>query len=98
MSRETVARRPRGLWRFEELLPYAAQENRVELGEGDTPLLRLPALGQTLGLRELLLKDEGLSPTGSFKARGAAMGVSRAKQLGVRTIAMPTAGNAGGAW
>jgi threonine synthase len=97
-SRETVASRPRGIWRFEELLPYAAPENRTELGEGDTPLMRLPRLAERLGFEELLLKDEGLNPTGSFKARGAALGVSRAKQLGVRTIAMPTAGNAGGAW
>ena len=98
MSKEIVARRPRGIWRFEELLPPVDPANRVELGEGDTPFLNLPRLGRQLGLSRLLLKEEGLNPTGSFKARGAALGVSRAKQLGIKTIAMPTAGNAGGAW
>src|SRR5919199_962821 len=98
ISKETVAARPRGLWRFEELLPGGDPGCRVELGEGDTPLAQLPRLGQALGLRNVLLKDEGLNPTGTFKARGAAMGVSRAKELGINTIAMPTAGNAGGAW
>jgi threonine synthase len=98
MSRETVASRGRGLWRFEELLPAVDLANRVELGEGDTPLLSLPRLGDALGLQTVLLKDEGLNPTGTFKARGAAMGVSRARQLGLKTIVMPTAGNAGGAW
>lgn len=98
MRREEVASRPRGLWRFQELLPLDDARYRVELGEGDTPLLRLPRLGRVLGLPNLLLKDEGLNPTGSFKARGAAMGVSRALELGIRTVAMPTAGNAGGAW
>jgi threonine synthase len=98
MSKETVARRPRGMWRFEELLPPVDRANRVELGEGDTPLMELPRLGRALDIGRVLLKDEGLSPGGSFKARGAAMGVSRALQLGISTIAMPTAGNAGGAW
>ena len=98
MSRDAVAARPRGLWRFEELLPGSDPGSRVELGEGDTPLSRLPRLGEALGLRNVVLKDEGLNPTGTFKARGAAMGVSRAKELDIRTIAMPTAGNAGGAW
>lgn len=98
MRREEVASRPRGLWRFQELLPLDDARHRVELGEGDTPLLRLPRLGRVLGLQNLLLKDEGLNPTGSFKARGAAMGVSRALELGIRSVAMPTAGNAGGAW
>lgn len=97
-SKATVAGRPRGLWRFSELLPGADPAQRVELGEGDTPLLPLPALGATLGVADLWLKDEGLSPTGSFKARGAALGVTRARALGIRAIAMPTAGNAGGAW
>ena len=98
MSKTTVAERPRGLWRFEELLPGDDPSQRVELGEGDTSLLRLPALGEALGLEDVWLKDEGLNPTGSFKARGAALGVTRAKELGIRAIAMPTAGNAGGAW
>lgn len=98
MQKERAARRARGVWRFEELLPNDDPSLRVELGEGDTPLLRLPRLGEALGLGRLMLKDEGLSPTGTFKARGAAVGVTRARELGIKTIAMPTAGNAGGAW
>ena len=84
MSSDAVAARARGLWRFEELLPGGDPGSRVELGEGDTPLAHLPRLGQALGLRNVLLKDEGLNPTGTFKARGAAMGVSRAKELGIK--------------
>ncbi len=72
--------------------------NVVSLGEGMTPLLGLPAYGRELGVPELLMKDEGLIPTGTFKARGAAVGVSRAYEVGVRKIAMPTNGNAGSAW
>jgi threonine synthase len=96
--REDIARRPwnQGLWRYAELLPVGAGE-RVALGEGTTPLLPLDWLGAELGI-EAWLKDEGLNPTGSFKARGAAVGVSRARALGARTIALPTAGNAGAAW
>ena len=70
----------------------------VTLGEGMTPLLAAPRLGAELGLRRLMVKDDGLLPTGSFKARGAAVGVSRAKELGARRLAMPTNGNAGAAW
>jgi threonine synthase len=70
----------------------------VSLGEGDTPLLPLPRVGADLGLPRLLVKDEGLNPTGSFKARGAAVGVSRAAELGARHVALPTNGNAGAAW
>ncbi len=86
-----------GLWRYFELLPVQDPANRVSLGEGATPLLPIEWLSSELGL-DLLLKDEGLNPTGTFKARGAALGVSRAKELGARTIALPTAGNAGAAW
>jgi threonine synthase len=74
------------------------EENIVSLGEGMTPLFPLPRLGERLGVPGLLMKDEGTIPTGSFKARGAAVGVSRAAELGVRGIAMPTNGNAGAAW
>ena len=70
----------------------------MSLGEGMTPLLALPAMGRALGVPNLLMKDEGLLPTGTFKARGAAVGVSRAAELGVTAIAMPTNGNAGAAW
>ncbi|WP_410623294.1 threonine synthase [Amycolatopsis sp. cmx-8-4] len=86
------------LWRYHEVLPVRSAEHVVSLGEGMTPLLRLPRYGRELGLSRLWMKDEGLVPTGSFKARGAAVGVSRAAELGVRGIAMPTNGNAGAAW
>lgn len=73
-------------------------QNIVSLGEGFTPLLPLPQLGRRIGIPHLYLKDDGLLPTGSFKARGAAVGVSKAKELGVRELALPTNGNAGAAW
>jgi len=97
--RERVAARSwsEGLWRYGELLPVADAASRVTLGEGATPLLSLGWLGEELGV-DAYLKDEGLNPTGSFKARGAAVGVSRARELGAKTIALPTAGNAGAAW
>lgn len=86
-----------GLWRYSDLLPVQDAANRIMLGEGTTPLLPVAWLSSELGL-DIRLKDEGLNPTGTFKARGAALGVSRAKELGARTIALPTAGNAGAAW
>jgi len=99
VSHEQIAARSwaAGLWRYTELLPVARPEDRVTLGEGATPLLSLDWLSAELGA-EVWLKDEGLNPTGSFKARGAAVGVSRAKALGAKTLALPTAGNAGAAW
>ena len=98
LDREALAARPPTLWRYAELLPLRDAGARVTLGEGMTPLLRLKQLGSRLGLEELWLKDEGACPTGSFKARGAAVGVSRARELRICEIGMPTAGNAGGAW
>ncbi|MBM7773421.1 threonine synthase [Actinokineospora baliensis] len=86
------------LWRYHEVLPVASPSAVISLGEGMTPLLPLPVHGKRLGVPDLWMKDEGLIPTGSFKARGAAVGVSRAAELGVRGIAMPTNGNAGAAW
>jgi threonine synthase len=86
------------LWRYHELLPVRDERNVVSLGEGMTPLVALPHTGESMGLPRLIMKDEGLIPTGTFKARGAAVGVSRAAELGVRKIAMPTNGNAGAAW
>jgi len=97
-SRAVFANRESSLWRYHELLPVSREENVVSLGEGMTPLVTLPRLGDRLGVPRLLMKDEGTIPTGSFKARGAAVGVSRAAELGVRGIAMPTNGNAGAAW
>ena len=97
-SRAVFAGREPSLWRYHELLPVSRQEQVVSLGEGMTPLVALPRLGERLGVPGLLMKDEGTIPTGSFKARGAAVGVSRAAELGVTGIAMPTNGNAGAAW
>ena len=93
-----IAGREPSLWRYHELLPVSAADHVVTLGEGMTPLLPVPRLGAELGLPRLLVKDDGLLPTGSFKARGAAVGVSRAKELGATRLAMPTNGNAGAAW
>ncbi|MFI7578052.1 threonine synthase [Micromonospora sp. NPDC049497] len=90
--------RPADLWRYRELLPVADPGLVATLGEGWTPMLRAPAYGAEIGIPDLIVKDEGLTPTGSFKARGAAVGVSRARELGVERIAMPTNGNAGAAW
>jgi threonine synthase len=93
-----IAARPRTLWRYREVLPVRDEANIVSLGEGMTPLIPLPSYGAAIGVPHLLMKDEGLIPTGTFKARGAAVGVSRAAELGVKGVAMPTNGNAGAAW
>ncbi|NGZ75012.1 threonine synthase [Saccharibacillus alkalitolerans] len=98
VKREDIAARRPDLWRYHELLPVQSEANVVSLGEGMTPLLPVPALGENMGIEHLYMKDEGIIPTGSFKARGAAVGVSRAKELGVTELAMPTNGNAGAAW
>jgi len=97
-TRAAFTGRTASLWRYHELLPVSREGSVVSLGEGMTPLIALPRLGRRLGVPRLLMKDEGTIPTGSFKARGAAVGVSRAAELGVRGIAMPTNGNAGAAW
>jgi threonine synthase len=93
-----IASRPASLWRYHELLPVSGPGAVVTLGEGMTPLLPLPRLGRDLGVPGLLMKDEGALPTATFKARGAAVGVSRARELGAAGVAMPTNGNAGAAW
>ena len=98
VSPRDIAGRPPDLWRYHELLPVRAPGRVVSLGEGMTPLIALPRLGRALGVPNLLMKDEGLIPTGTFKARGAAVGVSRAAELGVSAVAIPTNGNAGAAW
>ena len=97
LSKEALARRPRDLWRYRELLPVRRTENIVSLGEAVTPIVALPRLAETLSAAEILVKDESRLPTGSFKARGLAMAVSMAKALGVAHMAMPTNGNAGAA-
>jgi threonine synthase len=95
LSREALAQRPQTLWRYREMLPVRRAENIAALGEVMTPLVALPRLSPPRG--ELLVKDEGRLPTGSFKARGLALAVAMAKELGVKTMAMPTNGNAGAA-
>jgi len=95
---DDLARRPADLWRYRELLPVADDRYVTTFGEGWTPLLPAARYGESIGIPHLLVKDEGLVPTGSFKARGAAVGVSRARELGIRHVAMPTNGNAGAAW
>jgi len=90
-------RRTGGLWRYAELLPVRQPQHRIHLGEGSTPLLALQRLGSEIRLEALEAKDEGLNPTGSFKARGLCLAVSRAWELGARVLSIPTAGNAGSA-
>src|SRR3954447_17314929 len=92
-----LAARPPSLWRYRELLPLPAGAEPVTLGEGMTPLLPCPRLGKELGLTRLFVKDEAQLPTGSFKSRGMTAAVSMAKHLGLTRLAIPTAGNAGGA-
>ncbi|MEJ7623959.1 MAG: threonine synthase [Pyrinomonadaceae bacterium] len=98
MSRESLPGRVSSLWRYREVLPVLADENVVSFGEGWTPLLRADRLAATLPIKlELFIKDEGQNPTQSFKARGMTAAISMAKQLGVRKLAVPSAGNAAGA-
>ena len=97
VDRDAIRLRPRGMWRWHELLPVMAPENYVSLGEGDTALLPVPKIGSQLGLSTLFVKDESSNPTGSFKARGLAVAISKAKELGIQKVIIPTAGNAGGA-
>jgi len=94
---ESLKSRPPGMYRFRELVPLDAAEEPVTLGEGGTPLLALPRLAAHLGLRHLWAKDEGQNPTGTFKARGLGMAITKARALGVRGLMIPSAGNAGGA-
>jgi threonine synthase len=97
LTKESLSGRRADLWRYREVLPVEAEANIVTLGEGWTPLLPAPRLAARIGLRDVLIKDESQNPTQSFKARGMAAAVSMAKELGVRKLAAPSAGNAGGA-
>jgi threonine synthase len=97
VNKERLLHRPPDMWRYREFLPVRRSENVVSLGECITPLVDAPRIAKRLGGGQILVKEEGRLPTGSFKARGLAMAVSMAKELGVRRIAMPTAGNAGAA-
>ena len=97
LSKQTLAARAPDLWRYRELLPVRKAENIVSLGEVMTPIVHMPRLSAKLGGGDILVKDEGRLPTGSFKARGLVMAVSMAKALGIKHMAMPTNGNAGAA-
>jgi threonine synthase len=97
VDKATLAARPPGMYRFRELTPLDAGEQPITLGEGGTPLLPLPRLAAHLGLGALWAKDEGQNPTGSFKARGLGMALTRARTLGAKGFVIPSAGNAGGA-
>lgn len=94
LTREALRLRPTNMWRYSEVLPA---RQAVSLGEGMTPVIHARRLGARMGIEALYVKDEGLNPTGSFKARGLSAAVTRAKELGAKTLAIPTAGNAGGA-
>jgi threonine synthase len=96
-SRDSLKGREPNMWRYRELMPLFDGEIPVTLGEGFTPLFHARALGATLGLERLYIKDESLNPTNSFKARGQSAAITRARYLGATTIALPTAGNAGNA-
>jgi threonine synthase len=97
LHREAVAARAPGQWQIPELMPVRDPANIVTLGEGGTPLLPAPRLGAQMGFSRIFIKEEGVNPTGSFKARGLSAAVSRAKELGARALTVPTAGNAGAA-
>ena len=97
VTKDALRQRPPGMYRFRELLPLGPAEEPVDLGEGGTALLPLPRLAAHLGMRHLWAKDEGQNPTGSFKARGLGMAVTKARSLGVKGLMIPSAGNAGGA-
>lgn len=97
LRREAMASRAPDMWRYHEVLPAVSPDAVVSLGEGMTPLLSAPRLGARLGVSHLMIKEEGLNPTGSFKARGLSVAVTMAAALGAKQLAIPSAGNAGGA-
>jgi len=97
LTKETLRDREPTMWRYRELLPVGTEPFEVSLGEGMSPLLPCPRLGERLGLQNLWIKDESQLPTGSFKSRGLAMAITMANHFGVKRVAIPTAGNAGGA-
>jgi len=97
LTKEALAQRPADMWRYREMLPVRKISDIVSLGEVTTPLIRLPKLAGKIGGGEIIVKDEGRLPTGSFKARGLVMAVSMGKALGIKHMAMPTNGNAGAA-
>ena len=96
-SRESLTGREASMWRYHEPMPLLDDETPVTLGEGWTPMIEATRLGESLGLSRLLIKDESLNPTNSFKARGLSAAVTRAHYLGAKVLSIPTAGNAGNA-
>ena len=96
-DRDALAARRSDMWRYFETLPVLDETNIVSLGEGMTPILEAPRLGEAIGATNLVIKDEGKNPTGTFKSRGLSAAVSKAKELGAAGVTIPTAGNAGGA-
>jgi threonine synthase len=97
LTKESLKNRVSSLWRYREVLPVVNDENIVTLGEGWTPLVHAERLGAKLSAPQLFIKDESLNPTGAFKARGLCLAISMAKELGVKKVAIPSAGNAAGA-
>ena len=97
VDRDSLVNRPDSMWRYSELLPVDDPGNIVSLGEGGTPLIKTVNLANALGMTNLYIKEEGLNPTGTFKARGISAAVSKAMELDVKGFTMPSAGNAAGA-
>ena len=97
LKKDQVARRPASMWRYKEMLPVRDERNVITLGEGMTPITPADRTGAELGVPSLLVKDDGVMPTGTFKARGQSTAISRAKELGIKKVALASAGNAGAA-
>lgn len=97
LTKDSLADRPRNIWRYREVMPVIDDDNIITLGEGGTPLLKAERLAEEVGMDTVYIKDEGVNPTGSFKARGLGAAVSKAKELGQTRLTMPSAGNAAGA-
>ena len=97
LTMRMLSGREASMWRYFELLPVRERRNIISLGEGWTPLTPAPRLGEEMGVPDLWIKDEAIIPTGTFKARGLSAAISRAKELGIKRVAMPSAGNAAGA-
>ncbi|MDR7542707.1 MAG: threonine synthase [Armatimonadota bacterium] len=97
LTKDALRARPPDMWRYHEVLPIRDPRHVLTLGEGMTPILEARRLASRYGLRQILMKDEGKNPTGTFKARGLCVATSRARELGVGAVSMPTAGNAGAA-
>ena len=97
LTKGSLSTRPKNMWRYREVMPVIDDANIITLGEGGTPLLKADRLAAATGMNTVLIKDEGVNPTGSFKARGLGAAVSKAKELGQMRLTMPSAGNAAGA-